>query len=204
MDLEGKVLLDIPVHIGPGGKALKLTGCDVAPNGDIYAVDGYGKDYIFVFNKKGEFRRIYGGKQAPLNLNNCHKLFVDRRFEPARLLLCDRGNDRIIHTSLDGEFIGVVADKGLRRPSSASFHGDLVCIAGIAGVVTVLDKEGKEVAKLGVNDTSGQTNTPKVEPKDWKDDVVTSPHGITFDNQGNILETEWNVFGRVLRWNVKK
>jgi YD repeat-containing protein len=33
---------------------------------------------------------------------------------------------------------------------------------------------------------------------------VTSPHGITFDNDGNILETEWNKWGRVLRWNLKK
>ena len=38
-------------------------------------------------------------------------------------------------------------------------------------------------------------------PADWREGVVTSPHGITFDNDGNILETEWNQFGRVLRWN---
>jgi hypothetical protein len=38
---------------------------------------------------------------------------------------------------------------------------------------------------------------------DWREGVVTSPHGITFDGQGNILETEWNVFGRVLRWDRK-
>jgi hypothetical protein len=60
------------------------------------------------------------------------------------------------------------------------------------------------VAELGANDTAGQTNTPKVQVKDWRAGVVTSPHGITFDNEGNILETEWNLLGRVLRWNVKK
>jgi hypothetical protein len=42
-----------------------------------------------------------------------------------------------------------------------------------------------------------------VTPADWREGVVTSPHGITFDNDGNILETEWNIFGRVLRWNRK-
>jgi YD repeat-containing protein len=42
-----------------------------------------------------------------------------------------------------------------------------------------------------------------VKPADWREGVVTSPHGITFDNDGNILETEWNQFGRVLRWNRK-
>ena len=73
----------------------------------------------------------------------------------------------------------------------------------IAGRVSVWDKEGKQVASLGVNDTAGQTNTPGVKPPDWREGVVTSPHGITFDAKGNIMETEWNNFGRVLRWNKK-
>ena len=59
------------------------------------------------------------------------------------------------------------------------------------------------VAALGTNDTPGQSNTPRVPPADWRENTVTSPHGITFDAKGNILETEWNQFGRVLRWNRK-
>lgn len=199
---DGTVLLEIPKDSFPADKgALKLTGLDVAPNGDIYVVDGYGKDWIFVFDKDGKYKTVFGGRGEPLKLSNTHKLFVDPRFEPARLFLCDRGNNRIMHLALDGSLIGIIADKDLRRPSAASFHGDYVCIAEIHGCVSVYDKEGKLVAKLGVNDTQGQTNTPNVEPKDWKDDVVTSPHGITFDAKGNIYETEWNKFGRVLRWN---
>jgi hypothetical protein len=104
----------------------------------------------------------------------------------------------------DGNIIGVVADKGLRNPSSASFHGDLMCVAEIAGRVSVWNKENQMVAELGVNNVKGQTNTPKVAPMDWREGVVTSPHGITFDAHGNILETEWNQFGRVLRWNCKR
>jgi hypothetical protein len=58
------------------------------------------------------------------------------------------------------------------------------------------------VADLG---TSPQmTNTPGIAPKDWQQGIVTSPHGISFDNDGNIHETEWNKWGRVLKWNVKK
>ena len=201
---DGTVLLEIPKSAFPADKGdLKLTGLDVAPNGDIYVVDGYGKDWIFVFDKAGTFKTVFGGRGEPLKLSNTHKLFIDPRFEPARLFLCDRGNNRIMHLALDGSLIGIICDKDMRRPSSASFHGDYVCIAEIAGRVSVFDKEGKQIAKLGTNDTQGQTNTPNVEPKDWKDDVVTSPHGITFDGKGNIFETEWNKFGRVLRWNMK-
>ena len=181
---------------------LKLTSADAAPNGDIYVVDGYGTSWIFVFDSKGNFKKQFGGPVEPFKLANCHKIHIDTRFSPARVFLCDRGNKRIMHASLDGQLLGVIATD-LRNPSSASFHNDLVCIAEIAGRVSVWDKDGKMVAALGTNNTPGQTNTPRVPPADWKDDVVTSPHGITFDAKGNILETEWNVHGRVLRWNRK-
>lgn len=116
-------------------------------------------------------------------------------------MICDRGHKRMLHTDLDGKFIGEIATE-MRNPSSASFHGDLMCVAEIAGNVSVWDKENKRVADLGT--APKLTNTPKIEPKDWQQGVVTSPHGITFDNEGNILETEWNQWGRVLRWNRKK
>lgn len=202
MKLDGTVVMTINAFPAEKGR-LSLTGVAVAPNGDIYAVDGYGKDWIFQFDKEGKLKKTFGGRAEPLKLRNCHKIFVDPRFEPARLFLCDRGNNRLIHLNLEGDLIGVIVDKDLRRPSSASFNGDLVCIAEIEGRISVWDKEGKQVASLGVNDTKGQTNTPGVKPADWRDNVVTSPHGITFDAKGNILETEWNKFGRVLRWNKK-
>ncbi len=182
---------------------LKLTSVAVAPNGDIYVADGYGADWIFLFDKTGKFKKVFGGRVAPYHLSNCHKIFIDPRFQPERLFVCDRGNNRIMHLSLDGDIIGVIADKGLRRPSSVSFHGDLAAIAEIAGRVSVFDKEGKQVAELGLNTKGGETNTPAVAPANWREGIVTSPHGITFDADGNIMETEWNKYGRVLRWNQK-
>jgi hypothetical protein len=181
---------------------LKLTSADAASNGDLYVVDGYGTSWIFVFDSNGQFKKQFGGPEEAFKLKNCHKVHIDTRFSPERVFLCDRANKRIMHASLDGQPLGVIAT-GLRNPSSASFHGDLVCIAEIAGRVSVWDKDGKMVAALGTNDTPGQTSTPLVPPADWKDNTVTSPHGITFDAKGNILETEWNKFGRVLRWNRK-
>ncbi len=207
--LDGKVVLEIKKDAFPAEQAkpgLKLTNCDVAPNGDIYIVDGYGKSWVFVFDKTGAFKKVFGGPTQIVDgkgFANTHKIFVDTRFAPARLLCLDRGNNRMFHVDLDGTNPQMISNKGLRNPSSASFHGDLMCVAEIAGRVSVWNKEGAMVASMGANDTKGQTNTPKVAPADWREGVVTSPHGITFDGQGNILETEWNVFGRVLRWDRK-
>ena len=212
--LDGTIVMEIKPDAFPADKgkakdgknALKLTNCDVAPNGDIYIVDGYGKSWIFQFDKAGKFKQVFGGptqKVAEKAFANTHKVFVDNRYSPARLLCLDRGNNRMFHLDLDGTNPQMIADKGLRNPSSASFHGELMCVAEIAGRVSVWNKEGKMVAELGANDTKGQTNTPGVKPDAWRTGIVTSPHGITFDGKGNILETEWNQFGRVLRWDAK-
>ncbi len=209
--LDGTIVMQIKKDAFPAEQAgvkggLKLTNCDVADNGDIYIVDGYGKSWIFQFDKTGKFIKVFGGPKQLVNgkgFSNTHKIFVDHRFSPARLLCLDRGNNRMFHLDLNGENPQMIADSGLRNPSSASFFGDLMCVAEIAGRVSVWNKEGKMVASLGVNDTKGQTNTPGVKPADWRTGIVTSPHGITFDGKGNILETEWNAFGRVLRWDAK-
>ncbi len=210
--LDGEVVLEIPTTSFPEdkrmnaeGKAtpLKLTSVDVAPNGDIFVVDGYGADWIFVFDKEGNYKTVFGGRGEPWNLKNCHKIFIDTRYDEPRILCCDRVNLRLLHLTLDGEVIGEHATD-LRRPSAASFHGDYVCIAEIAGRVSVLDKNGKVVAQLGQNDTKGEFNTNGVAPEKWRQGIATGPHGITFDADGNIIMAEWNKWGRVLRWNLKK
>lgn len=216
-DLDGKVVMEIPKTAFPADKgALKLTNCDVASNGDIYIVDGYGKSWIFQFDRAGKFKKVFGGPDEPYKFANTHKIFIDHRFSPERIVALDRGNNRMLHLDLDGNILGSIASspkydpksgnppaaQSVRNPSSASFHGDLMCVAEIGGRVSVWDKDNKLVAELGVNPKF--TNTPGIEAKDWQTGTVTSPHGITFDNDGNVLECEWNKWGRVLRWNVKK
>ena len=134
--LDGTVVLEIPKTAFPEAQTaepLKLTNCDVAPNGDIYVVDGYGKSWIFQFDKEGKFKKVFGGPLPPYNFKNAHKIFIDPRFSPPRIFVCDRGNNRMLHLDLDGKIIGIIADKGLRNPSSVSFYGDLACVAEIAG-----------------------------------------------------------------------
>jgi hypothetical protein len=166
-------------------------------------IDGYGKSWVFVFDKTGKLINEFGGPVAPWNFNNAHKLHIDPRFDPVRVFVCDRNNNRLLHLTLDGNIIGEIPATGLRRPSSASFHGDLVAVAEINGRISVINKNGTVVAELGVNDVREQVDTNKIKPDDWRPGVVTSPHGITFDAAGNILETEWNSFGRILRWDRK-
>ncbi|MCF2947872.1 hypothetical protein L0668_07125 [Paraglaciecola aquimarina] len=210
MHLNGVKVLDIdatqviPTKFHNPNKdrnALSLTAADVDQDGNIYVVDGYSRDFIHKLNPKGEYIASFGGKDAPYNFNNCHKISIDPRFKPNRILCTDRNNARLVHMQLDGSLIGTFADD-LRRPSAVDFYGDKIVVAEIKGRVSVLDKQGKVLVALGTNEVANEISTNKVSPEKWREGVFTSPHGITFDHQGNIYITEWNKWGRILRFDL--
>ena len=173
---------------------------DVAPNGDLYVTDGYASDYVHRFDKTGKYLKSFGGKQPPYSFKTLHKLAIDTRFDPPRLIGCDRANGRVVHMSLDGEFLGDVA-KDLLLPAAVAIHGDLAVIGEIKGRITMLDKEGKIVAQFGANDHADEVGTNKTEPDKWRPGVVTAPHGVAFDANGDVFVSEYNIYGRVHRFN---
>jgi len=213
LDLKGKVILKIsgdkipakykkPNKKNPDKPTIRLTSTAVAPNGDIYTVDGYGLDYIHHFDKQGNYINTYGGREAPYNFSNCHNITIDTRYTPARILCCVRKKDTLVHLKLNGDIIGEYA-KDLRRPSSLSFYKDNVAVAEINGRVTVLNKAGEIVSVVSVNDTKIIGHN-KAEPAIWENGIVHSPHGIVYDKEGNLFVTEYNKFGRVHRFELKK
>ncbi|AWB65146.1 hypothetical protein C2869_01220 [Saccharobesus litoralis] len=186
-------------------RKLKLTAVAVADNGDMYVVDGYGRDFIHKFNANGQYLDTFAGRQAPWKLKNCHKIAIDPRFTPNRILCADRANMRLVHIGLDGNYIGEYATN-LRRPSAMSFYQNTVAVAEIGGRVTLLNKSGQVMQTIGTNQTAGQKEShhPKTPPEKWRDGVFTSPHGITFDANGNLLITEYSNYGRVLKFELNQ
>ena len=209
MDIEGKILLTIPGNSIPDKyknkrrkkQPLRLTNVAVSSNGDLYAVDGYGLDYIHRFDKTGKYIATYGGKAAPYKLSNCHKIAIDTRFGDEIILCCDRRNNRLIHISLEGKVLGEFC-KDLRRPSAIAFFGDYVAVAEIYGRVSIIDKTGKIVKVISQNDKEKGGN--KWPQSGWKKGLVNSPHGICYDKDGNILVSEYNKFGRIHRFDKTK
>ena len=184
---------------GVDTRALKLSGIAVASRGDIYVVDGYGRDYIHQLNAKGEYLRSFGGREAPWNFQNCHKIAIDPRYQPERLLCADRANGRLVHMTLSGERIGLFAE-GLRRPSAMAFRGDQIAVAEISGRVSLWDSAGQQLGTLGTNDNRELTDHRRTPPEKWIEGVFNSPHGIAFDAQGDLYITEYNRWGRILKF----
>ncbi|HEY3901357.1 MAG TPA: hypothetical protein VGM54_22300 [Chthoniobacter sp.] len=179
---------------------VRLTGMDVAPNGDLYVTDGYASDYVHRFDKTGKYIKSFGGKQPPYSFKTLHKLAIDTRFDPPQIIACDRANGRVVHLSLDGDFLGVIA-KDLLLPAAVAVHGDLAVIGELKGRVTVLDKAGQIVAQFGANDHADETGTNRVAPDKWRTGIVTAPHGVAFNANGDIFVSEYNIYGRVHRFN---
>ena len=112
--VTGEIVLKLPFpkESGLNLKQFSPTAMTVAPNGDIFLADGYASNHIFKFDKTGKYLMHFGTKGNGLKeFNTAHGMTLDPRYTPARLLICDRNHEpkgRLLHYSLDGEFIGEV------------------------------------------------------------------------------------------------
>jgi hypothetical protein len=176
-----------------------LSGMDVAPNGDLYVTDGYSSDYVHRFDPRGRYLGTFGGKAAPYGFNILHKIAMDTRFDPVRIIATDRLNNRVVHLSLDGEFLGVVNDE-LLLPAALTIDGDNVIVGELNGRVTILDRAGKAVMHVGTNTAEG-IGTNRVPPEQWRTGYVVAAHGVAVDAEGDLFVAEFSTFGRVHKFD---
>lgn len=216
LTLDGKQVMEIPASAIPdalknpappapgtttsGALLLRMTGMDIAPNGDLYVTDGYASSNVHRFERTGKYLGSFGGKNPPYGFKTLHKIAIDPRFTPARIVACDRENLRVVHLSLDGQFLGVVASD-LLRPSAVAVHGDLLAIGELRGRVTVLDRDNKIVAQLGPNPNTDEVATNKTDPTKWRAGIMNAAHGVAFNEHGDLFVSEWSLFGRMHRYN---
>lgn len=204
IDTDGTILLELSEETHPDlpGGWKGVTGVAVAPDGRIFCSMGYGSNLMHKFEKSGTYIMSFGGKGEPeagkVLTRTSHGLKVDTRFDPPRLLVCDRENRRLFHTDLEGQWIGEITT-GLRRPCAVSLHGDLCAVAELEGRVTLLDKSGEILTHLGDNPDEEQWANFRVELGAIGEGLFTAPHGLSFDANGNVYVQDWNVSGRLTK-----
>ena len=200
----GDVVLKIPFPEASGPKPNKFnpTAITVAPNGDIFLADGYASDHIFKFDKAGKYLMHFGTKGNGLKeFNTAHGMTLDTRYEPPRLLICDRNHEpkgRLLHYGLDGEFIAEVVT-GLGMPTSAAVHGDYVSVPDLHGRLVILDKTNTIIAVLGNNPDPAQGRNYNVPQERWIEGIFSGTHGSSWDRDGDLYVQDWNVAGRIMK-----
>ena len=162
------------------------TAVAVAPNGDLYVADGYNNSRVHQFSSEGRLIRSWGDPgPLPGQFWIVHHiaLTVDNR-----VLVVDRGNERVQVFSADGHFLAQWT--GLQHPSTAIPLADgTIMVAELSWKVgagsfsrgrinapldariSILSREGK-LLRRSVNDYHGASMR------------IRSPHGIAVDSRG--------------------
>ncbi|MCC6677592.1 MAG: hypothetical protein IT436_10655 [Phycisphaerales bacterium] len=172
------------------------TNVAVAPSGDIYCADGYGKSWIHVYNAKGEYTRSFGGPGKERGQVSCpHGLMVDSRGKSPRLVVADRSNRRLQYFTLDGRHEGFVTDE-MRAPCHFHTRGEVMVVPDLEARVTLLDKDNKLIVHLGDGENYALRDKPR---EQFIPGRFIAPHSAYFDHQGSIFVVEWVEVGRVTK-----
>lgn len=177
----------------------KPTNIAIAPNGDFYVADGYGKSLIHQYSRDAKYIRTFGGKGKEPGQTDCpHGLMVDLRGEKPVLVVADRSNHRLQNFTLDGQHLNFVTDE-LLLPCHFDTHGDLLLVPDLDSRVTLFDKNNRLLVHLGTGDKTQARATRKLTRDHFTPGQFIVPHSACFDRAGNIFVVEWVEVGRVTK-----
>jgi len=191
---EGKVLLTLGK---PGGGAdpeyfYQPNDVVVAANGDIFVGEGHGgaNSRILKFSKEGKFIKSIGKKgTGPGEVDQPHALALDSK---GRLVVGDRGNNRIQILDQDGKFISQTTEFG--RPSGIWIDkNDVIYVADSeSGSVNPNRPEWRRGIRVGkLSDGKVTAFIPDPETRNAPDFRGTSAaEGVAVDAAGNVYGAE--------------
>lgn len=142
------------------------TDVCIAPNGDIYASDGYGNVAVHRFSRDGKWKQTWGGAgDAPGKFIIPHSIWADCK---NRIWVGDREGNKINVFDEKGSLIACVTEN-LYQPTDIFGDEQYVYVAERGGGISIFDVE-----KLELTGQIGFYNSP------------LRAHGMCGDNKGNL------------------
>ena len=204
-DLQGKVLYTLGNVKEENEKSQKFTsipvdGKDVncftnptdvavAPNGDIYIVDGYGSQYVHRFDKNFKHLiSIGGGGKTHGKFSTCHGVWVSTLKNEPEVWIADRANNRVEIFSLELDYKRTI--EGVRNPCCFYQHNGFIYVPELGARVSIINSEDKIVASFG------DGSKAKKDEADKHPDKFFTPHALSLDSKGNLYILEWLPNGR--------
>ena len=201
--ITGRVLLTLnyPKETGQYQEAKEFipTETAIAPNGDIYVADGYGKDFVIQYDAAGKYIRHFGGRgDSAANLRNAHGICIDNRNGKPELIVTSREQNAFKRYTLQGEYLGTIAMPGawVCRPV---IKGDYLYAAVLqsssrlwqqSGFITILDKQHKVVSNIAGSEPqyiNGQLQEMYQTVK-----AFSYPHDVCIDDEECLYLAQWN------------
>ena len=202
--IDGRELMVIDFPAGTGKYENKdqfvPTESAIAPNGDIYVADGYGKDYIMHYDSKGKLMNVFGGRGAEAgSLKNAHGICIDQRDKnnPC-LIVTSRQENAFKRFTLSGKYIDTISLPGawVCRPV---IKGNYLYAAVLqsnsrqgmqSGFVTILDLDNKVVSNIAGSQPHYEGGKPLEMYQTIK--VFDYPHDVCVDDEENLYVAQWN------------
>ncbi|MDZ4287422.1 MAG: hypothetical protein U0984_05665, partial [Prosthecobacter sp.] len=214
VDLTGKEIFSLshPMTVGAYEPEwiFNPTETAIAPNGDIYVVDGYGSNYVLRYDARGKFISRFGGKtDVPKEeaLNNAHGIAIDLRqgVDKATVLVTSRVDQCFRRFTLEGKYIETISVPGalVCRPVLAGKE----LYAGVcwskdpvasklpgnpSGFTVVLDETNKVISAPGGTEPVYENGVLK--PLMRSEPVFDHGHDVCVLENGDLVVCQWNAF----------
>jgi DNA-binding beta-propeller fold protein YncE len=193
-DLKAKVLYTIGNVDKESSTAQRFnfenpTDVAVAPNGDIYVVDGYGSQLLHRFDKNFKLKKTVGGPgKAHGQFNTCHGIWISTLRKEPEVYVADRANNRVEIYSLDLTYLRTIS--GFRLPCCFYQHGGLLYVPEMGARVSILGPDDTIVARMG--------DGADVQPHEIQQypNKFNTPHALALSSGGDLYVIEWVYFGR--------
>jgi len=204
---DGNVLLRLtsPKDMGIYTEKMSYSPTEtaIADNGDIYVADGYGSQFIFQYNSKGEYIRHFGGSGNMDNqFSTAHGVTIDKRDPNNIMLMCtSRGHNAFKRFTLDGNYIDTIFLPGA-YVCRAVIDNDIlysgVCWSRLrylnqtpdSGFITILNKNNKVISNPGGTAPVYENNNLKLMLQDTP--LFNHCHDVCVDEDKNLYVCQWN------------
>ncbi len=194
-DMTGKILYELGKNVKASSTSQPFTFTNptdvaVAPNGDIYIVDGYGSQLVYRFDKNFKHIKTIGGPGTEHGqFKTCHGVWVRTlQGKESEVYIADRANGRLEVYSLDLEYKRTIPD--MKNPCCFYQHADHLFVPELGARVSIVDSNDQVVARLG--DGAGI----KKDEIEKHPEAFATPHALTVDSHGDLYVIEWLPFGR--------
>lgn len=214
IDLTGKEIFSLshPMSVGAYEPEMFFnpTETAIAPNGDIYVVDGYGSNYVLRYDARGKFISRFGGKEGvpeQERLNNAHGIAIDLRagVEKATVLVTSRADHCFRRFTLTGRYLETLPVPGCMvcRPviSGQELYAG-VCWSkdpvlnkqpgNPSGFTVILDAQGKVISAPGGSEPVYEEG--QLKPLTRAEPVIDHGHDVCVLDSGDLIVCQWNAF----------
>ncbi len=202
MSLDGREILRInnpqlPQRDG-NIRPFSPTETAVAENGDIYVADGYGSQYIYVYNQEGQLKNEFGGAGPGQDqFLNAHGIAIDQRDGSPKLLITAREKNQLKYFDLAGHYLSTIDLPGayICRPV---IHGSEVYLATIwsgnkaagSGFISILNQDNQLVSAPG--GIAPRYRNGELRPVSQAITLFQHPHDVCVDEDENLYIPQWN------------